>query len=144
MKDTTDNTPGTGYLFNKAKDRLLEDMKDKEIGAIIWDNASAGFHFIPEIVYTVPGSEETMTVRVTGLYRYEATLYLIIEDVADISISDFYNEGTEVAPVVVTLSESVAKKDLGDPAKEKGFTTQGTLEEWLAIADCYFEALNEK
>lgn len=144
MKNTTENPQEVKKLFDKAKTQLLDDMKTREIGAIIWDNSRAGFHFIPEIEHVSSNGEKRRTARIMGLYNFKDTLYLIEEDRADIRMDDFYQEGVEVAPVVVTLTEDVAVKDLGDPTKEKGYTTQGSLEEWLAIADCYFEALNEK
>ena len=55
----------------------------------------------------------------------------------------FYRPGVDVRPVVVTLSEAKAGELFGVPSEEKGFTTRGTLEEWVAVADCYFEALAE-
>ena len=58
-------------------------------------------------------------------------------------MDDFYDPDREVKPAVVTLTPDRAAKALGDPDREKGYTRQGTLEEWLAIADCYFEALAE-
>ncbi|MDE7116821.1 MAG: hypothetical protein K2O56_10410, partial [Muribaculaceae bacterium] len=82
--------------------------------------------------------------RIMGLYVFKEIPYLVEEDRAPVDIAEFYTPGVDVPPVVVTLSEDVACKDLGDPEKVKGYTTQGTLEEWLVVADCYFEALNEK
>ena len=111
------DTPG---LLLKAKEQMLEDMKTREIGAIIWSVPDAGFHYIPEIMVT---SQR--------------------EDMAGVSIDEFYRPGIDVPPVVVTLSEMKASEQFGTPSEAKGFTTQGSLEEWVAIADCYFEALAE-
>lgn len=129
-------------LFGKAKQDLIDDMKSRNIGAILWDNATADFEQIPEINLADDDAEMPDTVRIMGLYRYDDTLYLIEEDKAKVDFNHFYNADSEVKPSVVTLTESVAVSDLGDPAKEEGYTTEGSLEEWLTIADCYFEALN--
>lgn len=51
--------------------------------------------------------------------------------------SEFWNPDTEAAPTVVTLSEDIAVKDLGNPTRQAGFTRRGSLEEWMAVADCY-------
>lgn len=141
MKDT-DNSAVT--LLQKAKDAIMDDMEARGIAAILWNNASTGFHFIPEILHTSSKDpSKTRVARIMGLYRYGGTLYLIEEDRAPVDFNDFWNRDTEAAPTVVTLSEDIAVKDLGDPEAVKGYTTQGSLEEWAAIADCYFEALNE-
>ena len=129
-------------LFGKAKQDLIDDMKSRNIGAILWDNATADFEQIPEINLAEDDAEMPDTVRIMGLYRYDDTLYLIEEDKAKVDFNHFYNADSEVKPSVVTLTESVAVSDLGDPTKEEGYTTEGSLEEWLTIADCYFEALN--
>ena len=129
-------------LFGKAKQDLIDDMKSRNIGAILWDNATADFEQIPEINLAEDDAEMPDTVRIMGLYRYDDTLYLIEEDKAKVDFNHFYNADSEVKPSVVTLTESVAVSDRGDPAKEEGYTTEGSLEEWLTIADCYFEALN--
>ena len=78
-----------------------------------------------------------------GMYNFEGTLYLIEEDRTKIKFDDFWNHDTEAPPTVVTLSEDVAVKEFGDPKLTKGFTTLATLEEWTAVADCYFQALNQ-
>ncbi len=131
--------------IEKAKADLAADMKSRDIGAIIWDNSSAGFRFIPEILHhSSKDPAKTRVARIMGIYNYEGTLYLIEEDRAPVKFADFWNRDTESAPTVVTLSEDIARKDLGDPEAVKGYTVQGTLEEWTAIADCYFEALNER
>lgn len=131
-------------LLLKAKAQMSEDMKAREIGAIIWSVPDADFHYIPEIVVTDRRTGATRTARVTGLYRSNGALYAIEEDVAGVSVDQFYRHGIEVPPAVVTLSESKAAEQLGTPTEGKGYTTDGTLEEWVAIADCYFEALNER
>lgn len=130
-------------LLGKAQQDLIADMKERNIGAILWDNATAGFQYIPEIDLAQDDAEEPDCSRIMGLYRYDDELYLIEEDKSKVDFNRFYNPDTEVKPSVVTLTESVARGDLGDPTKEPGYTTDGSLEEWLAIADCYFEALNE-
>lgn len=139
-----ENTKNEATLFADAKHALLEDMKSREIGAIIWNNATAGFPYLPEIVHhSTKDPEKTRVAQIMGLYRYNGVLYLIEEDRAPIKFNDFWNQDTEAAPTVVTLSEDIARKDLGDPEAVKGYTTQGTLEEWTAIADCYYQALNQ-
>lgn len=131
-------------LLAKAKQDLINDMKSREIGAIIWDNATAGFPYLPEILHhSKKDPEKTRVAQIMGMYHYDGVLYLIEEDRAPITFDDFWNPDTEAAPTVVTLTEDIARKDLGDPEAVKGYTTQGTLEEWTAIADCYFQALNQ-
>ena len=130
-------------MLKSAKEDMVADMKEREIGAIIWDNSRAGFHFLPEIAIT-DEKGKNVTMRITGLYHFNGQLYAIEEDKAPVHLHDFFTQGVEVPPVVVTLSEDLARGELGDPTKEEGFTTAGTLEEWTAIADCYFEALNER
>ncbi|MDE6576880.1 MAG: hypothetical protein K2J82_08230 [Muribaculaceae bacterium] len=131
-------------LLAKAKQDLINDMKSREIGAIIWDNATAGFPYLPEILHhSKKDPEKTRVAQIMGMYRYDDVLYLIEEDRAPIKFDDFWNPDTEAAPTVVTLTEDIALKELGDPEAVKGYTTQGTLEEWTAIADCYFQALNQ-
>ena len=138
MKDTNEKA-----LLQEALQRMAEDMDDRDIDAIIWNIAQAGFHFIPEI--KLPDRDgRPHTVRVTGIYRYEDKLYAIEEDVADIHPDQFYTPGVEVPPIVVTLTRDKAREILGDPETRPGFTTEGTTLEWLAIADCYFEALAEE
>lgn len=141
-------------LMKKAISELAEDMRAREIGAILWDNSTAGFHFIPEV--TVPctkksgnkeckekGVTET-TLRVMGIYDYDGRLYLIEEGKAPVKLTNFYTDGVEVPPTVVTLTPDMAQSQLGDPTEKNGYTDNATNEEWLAIADCYFEALNER
>lgn len=131
-------------LFSKAKSDIAADMKSRGIGAIIWNNAMAGFQYQPEIVHhSEKDPSKTRVAEIMGLYDYEGTVYLIEEGRAPVKFSDFWNRDTEVAPTVVTLSPDAARSELGDPTKVKGYTTQGTLEEWTAIADCYFQALNQ-
>lgn len=130
-------------LFSKAVMDLMDDMKERNIGAIIWDNSTAGFRFIPEVNLADDEEEMPDVSRIMGLYRYNGRLYLIEEDKVRIDFDDFYNHDTEVKPSVVTLTPTMAHKALGNPAEEPGYTTEGSLEEWLTVADCYFEALNE-
>lgn len=131
-------------LFADAKQGIIDDMKSRGIGAIIWDNATAGFPFLPEVVcHSAKDPAKSRVAQIMGLYRYNDVLYLIEEDRAPIKFKDFWNPDTEAAPTVVTLTEDIAIKDLGDPEAVKDYTTQGTLEEWTAIADCYFQALNQ-
>lgn len=131
-------------LLAKAKADLMTDMASKGIAALIWDVSEAGFHYIPEIELPDSTEEDPKVSRISGVYAYGGELYLIEDEVAEIDYSDFYDSDSEVKPVVVTLSPDLASKYLGDPQKEKGYTTDGDLEEWLAVADCYFEALNEE
>lgn len=142
MKTTKDQTPEDA-LFTQAKESLLNDMQAHGLGAIIWDISTVGFHQIPEIVHVSAKDGKERVARIQGLYAYDGDLYLIEEDRAHVSIDSFYNHDTEVKPTVVTLTKDMAKESLGDPLDEKGYTTQGSLEEWTVIADCYFEALAE-
>ncbi len=131
-------------LLAQAKRDIIADMESREIGAIIWDNSTAGFHEIPEIVHhssKEPG--KTRVARIMGLYVFDGKLYEIEEDRAPVKFDDFWDRDTEAAPTVVTLSPDIAGKDLGDPEAVKGYTTQGSLEEWMVIANCYFQALNQ-
>lgn len=144
MKKTKEYSAQAADLFSKAKQELLDNMKQKGIGAIIWDNATAGFHFIPEIIHRSDDKNKVRVARIMGIYDFDDRLFLIEEDRAPVTINKLYDPDTEVRPTVVTLSEDSARRILGDPEKVKGYTTQGTLEEWLTIADCYFEALNEQ
>ena len=131
-------------LFADAKQALAEDMEARGIGAVIWDNAKAGFPYLPEVVcHSSKEPGKSIVAQIMGLYRYNGVLYLIEEDRSPVKFKDFWNPDTEAAPTVVTLSEDIAVKDLGDPETVKGYTTQGTLEEWTAIADCYFQALTQ-
>lgn len=127
----------TQQLLQKARQDLIDDMKARNIGAIIWDNSTAGFQYLP--VATLGPAH---VVNITGLYRNDDTLYLIEEDNPRADIDDYYDHDTEVKPTVVCLTESVARGDLGDPLAD-GYTTEASIEEWLAIADCYFQALAE-
>lgn len=136
-----ENTQNTDSLLGKARQDLIADMKSREIGALIWDVASAGFRFIPEV--TVEEGGKSRVARVAGLYRYDDVLYLIEEDASGVSVDDYYDKDSEVKPVVVTLTEDKARMELGDPRTKKGYVTEGTLEEWLAVADDYYQALTE-
>lgn len=143
METTTLNKAESNEMFQRAKNAIGEDMKARGFGAIIWDNSTAGFHQLPEIVHLSPEDGRESTIRITGLYLYNGEIYLMEEDKVDVSIDDFYDHDTEVKPTVVTLSTDMATKSLGNPDEQRGYTRQGTLEEWLVITDCYFEALTE-
>lgn len=136
MKNTDEQA-----LLQKAKDQLAADLLHRGYGAVLWDLATAGFHFIPEISLTTDRGPHT--VRVTGVYAYDGHVYAIEEDKAGVNIDQFYTPGVDVPPVVVTLTPDKAAEVLGDPTKRHGFTTEGTTAEWLSIADAYFEALKE-
>ena len=47
MKNTDEKA-----LLQKAKDQLAADLLQRGYGAVLWDLATAGFHFIPEISLT--------------------------------------------------------------------------------------------
>lgn len=130
---------GVNTLLAEAKENLVKNMAARNMGAIIWDLASAGFHFIPSVTL-----ENGKVLRVTGLYVYDNSLYLIDEDCKRANIDNFYDPDTEVKPTVLCLTPNVAAGDLGTPSEADGFTQSGSLEEWLVVADCYFEALNEE
>lgn len=136
-----ENTQNTPALLDKALEALIDDMKSREIGAIIWDLSQVGFQYLPEVTLSEDG--KSRVARITGLYRYDGKLYLIEEDAANVSVDDYYVRDNEVKPSVVTLSEDVAAKELGDPRSEKGYTTEGSLEEWIVVADDYYQALTE-
>lgn len=129
-------------LLENAKEAIVKDMNARGIGAIIWDLSTAGFHYIPEI--TVGDGDKSRTVRITGLYSYDGTLYMIEEDKGDISVDQFYKPGIEAQPTVVTLTPGSALDNIGNPENKPGYVSGGSLEEWLVIADCYFEALAEQ
>ncbi len=129
-------------LLENAKEAIVKDMNARGIGAIIWDLSSAGFHYIPEI--TIGEGEKSLTKRITGLYCYNGVLYLIEEEKGDINVDQFYKPGIEAQPTVVTLTPDSALENIGNPENKPGFATGGSLEEWLVIADCYFEALAEQ
>lgn len=133
---------GADLLVN-AKKELIANMKERGIAAILWDVNEAGFHYIPEVSLPDSTEEDPKVVKVTGLYVYDGDLYLILET-AGVNLEEFYNPDTEVRPTVVTLSSDLASKCLGDPKHSEGFDNDGDLEEWLAVADCYFEALAEE
>ncbi len=143
MSDTEDMKV-SDRLVADAKEQLAEDMKQRGYAAIIWNNATADFHYIPEIVVGHLKNGSDIVVRVTGLLADGDKLYAIEEGAPGADISNYYNAETDVAPVVVTLTAKTAARMLGDPADSDKFTTAGSNEEWLVIADCYFEALNER
>lgn len=139
------DTQNADALLSKAKTDLDADMENRGIAAIIWNNAMTDFHFQPEILHTSSTDpSKTRVAVIIGIYDFNGELYLIEDGRAPIDPDDFYNSDTEQPPMVVTLTENSAREILGDPTKVKGYTTRGSLEEWTAIADCYFEALNLK
>lgn len=131
-------------LLAQAKSDIIADMKTRDIAAIIWDNTRAGFPYQPEILHhSSKDPSKTRVAEIMGLYAYDDVLYLIEEGRAPIKFDDFWDRNTEADPTVVTLTKEMAEEKLGDPNDVKGYTTQGSLEEWTAIADCYFRALNQ-
>lgn len=135
------NTDSSSRNFEKARRELAVDMRSRGIGAIIWDNSTAGFHFIPEVTPAdSQGNKDVVTVG--GLYLFHDTVYVIDEKEGRFSIDNLYNPNYEIKPMVVTLDENDALRLLGNPVGNEAFTTEGTLKQWLTIADCYFEALN--
>lgn len=139
-----ENTSNINPLLQKAKSDLAADMKSRGIGAIIWNIATAGFPYLPEINYrSHKDKNENQVIDIMGMYSYEGDVWLIEKDRAGVKFDDFWNRDTEAPPTVVTLSEDVALKEFGQPKLKKGFTRQGTLEEWMAIVDCYYQALNQ-
>ena len=137
------NSGASADLLAKAKSDLMANMAERGIAAILWDVAEAGFHYIPEVELPDSTEEHPKVAKVTGLYAYNNDLYLIL-DTADVNLDEFYNPDNEVKPTVVTLSSDLASKYLGDPKESDGYDNEGDLEEWLAVADCYFEALAEE
>lgn len=144
MKNTQGYRESAARLFAQAKSELADDMRQRGIGAIIWDNATTGFHYLPEIVHQATDRQKVRVAQITGIYLYNNSLYLIEEGRSKVSVDTYYDADKDVKPTVVTLSGQRAHEDLGNPEDHKGFTTQGSLEEWLTIADCYFEALEEQ
>ena len=143
MENSNNPTQAAEALFSQAVTRIGNDMQAREIGAILWNNSTAGFHYIPEI--SIPGKDgKTEIVRIMGLYLADNALWLVEEGKAPVELTEFYTDGVEVPPVVVTLSEDSARRYLGDPKDRDGYTAYATNEEWLTIADCYFEALAEE
>lgn len=136
MENTNTNVSA---LLGQAKENLKKNMLDRNMAAIIWDLASAGFHYLPSVTL-----ENGRVLRVSGLYVSDNELYLIDEDCKRANIDNFYDPDTEVRPTVVCLTPNVAPGDLGTPNETDGFTQSGSLEEWMVVADCYFEALNEE
>lgn len=140
--DNSKNTAAADALIKQAIGKLVEDMISRNIGAILWDNATAGFHYLPEV--TVSEKEGNKVIRAMGLYLYNNRLYIVEEGIAPVELTQFYTDGVEVPPTVVTLTEDSAIRNLGDPEGREGYITEATDEEWVAIADCYFEALAEE
>ena len=145
MQNSDENIRAAQALLGKAKEELADNMKARGIAVVIWDLASASMQYIPEIVVR-DGADKSKAevVRITGIYRYGDKLFLIEEDKAGVSVDRFYNRNTEVKPSVVTLTEDMAASALGDPEGKPGFTTAGTIEEWINVANCYFQALIEE
>lgn len=137
------NNAATADLLEKAKADLRANMSERGIAAILWDVEEAGFHYIPEVPLPDYTEEDPKVAKVSGLYAYEGELYLILET-SDLDFEEFYDPDTEVRPTVITLSTDLASKYLGDPRGKEGYELDGDLEEWLAVADCYFEALAEE
>lgn len=127
-------------LFAQAKSDISADMRSRDIGAIIWDTASADFHYLPNVDVEQPDGKRHVE-KIMGIYRHGDGLYLIEQGKADVSIDNYYTKGVDVRPVVVTLTERQARDQLGSPIPSRGYTDQGDVEEWLTVADCYFEAL---
>lgn len=145
MEKTEENIRAAQELLAKAKGDIAEDMKSRGIAAVIWDLSTASMQYIPEIMLRKPEEGKSgEVVRITGIYLYDDTLYLIEEDKAGVSVNEFYDRETEVKPSVVTLSEDVARENLGNPEGKAGYITSGSIEEWLTIANCYFQALIEE
>lgn len=127
------------FLFEQAKADICADMSSRDIGAIMWNNQRAGFHYPPVInMKNAEGKSETWEIQ--GLYRVQDAIFLI-SDHASVNVDDYYEKGIETPPVIVTLTPDQATGELGLPSEERGFTRQGSIQEWLTIADCYFEAL---
>ena len=143
MENTTAQQSANA-LMDRAKDQVVKDMENRGIAAIIWDIATAGFHYIPEVVTGKDKKGDDIVVRITGLYAFRGVLYAIEEGAHGTAISNYYNKEVDVAPTVVTLTEDMALAELGDPTVSKGFTTAGSNAEWLTLGDCYLEALNEQ
>lgn len=137
------NNEAVADLLSKAKSDLLKDMENRDLGAVIWDLSDAGFHYLPELSLPTDDPENPEVVGITGIYRHNGTLYLILEGKSDISVDEFYDKDNEVRPVVVTLTPDKAAESLGNPEGSAAFSADADLEEWLAVADCYFEALAE-
>ncbi|MCM1320386.1 MAG: hypothetical protein NC217_08435 [Muribaculaceae bacterium] len=134
------NQADAQVLFERAKEDIALDMKSRDIGAIMWDNAQAGFHYPPEVTVTnSDGKSSVWTIH--GIYRVSDTLYLIGPGAA-VGVDNYYKKGITVKPIVHTMTEDEAERTIGIPNEGRGYTTQGTVQEWLTIADCYFAALN--
>lgn len=133
------NCEDARLLFEQAKADICADMKSRDIGAILWDNDRAGFHFPPAVKLQYPDSK-TSVWTIQGIYRIEDSIFLM-SDKTEVNVNKYYEPGIEEPPSVVTLTQSQALKQLGDPTEARGYTRQGSIQEWLTIADCYFEAL---
>ena len=137
------NSGAVADLLGRAREDIMADMEHRGIGAVVWDVEDAGFHYLPEVSLPTDDPENPEVVGVTGIYACGGTLYLILEVKSGVSVDEFYDKENESRPAVVTLTPDKAVKSFGDPAGEEGFMSGGDLEQWLAVADCYFEALAE-
>lgn len=62
-------------LFSDAKAALVADMKSRGIGAIIWNNETAGFPYLPEVVcHSKKDPEKSRVATIMGLYRYNGVV----------------------------------------------------------------------
>lgn len=65
------NKESVNALFRKAKSDIIADMKSRGIGAVIWDNATAGFQNLPEVEVTCSKApDKSVVVQIMGLYRF--------------------------------------------------------------------------
>lgn len=141
MKDTRDYRHAAAELLSQVRRDLAADMEARGLGAVIWDNATAGFHFVPEVTLRTADGATTRVARITGIRCAGGSPWLIEEARAGADMGRYYDRYNEMRPTVVTLTADVAGRELGDPSEGRGYTRQGSLEEWLAVADCYFGAL---
>ena len=88
--NTQNSGAANAEMFARAKESIAQDMEARNIGAIIWDNASANFHQIPEIELVCPSTGNTRTalgitlVCVTAYTLY--TLWLVYVLRADVAL----------------------------------------------------------
>ena len=130
----------SGELFLQAKDAIATDMRARGIGAIMWDCESDRFAYLPRVAVFAPGSFERVA-EIGGIYRRGNSLFLMERGRAPVSVDDYYDKDAEKRPLVVTLTEEQACAQLGEPGDHRGLTECGSVEDWLTVADCYFEAL---
>ena len=108
----------------KAKSRLADDMRQREIGAIIWNIAEAGFHYIPEIKLDDPCGGKPRTVRVTGLYLYKGRLVRYGRRCRRFQCAELLYSRSGCAPGSGHSDPSVAGETLGTPSEEHGYTDE--------------------